>query len=155
MLRRPYSFSCHGIGFALFYLIPFAMGVYYSFMSQSVDGHFVDLDNYVELLGSASFRKAASNTFYFSAVSVPLMVMMSLGLAMLLYKSTYFQKWLRIAYRMLLGSESYPFTYEEDQAKRIDRLNRISDTQTWYYRLQPRRYIRFGVVCCYFIQLAK
>lgn len=37
-----------GIGFALFYLIPFAMGVYYSFMSHSVDGHFVGLDNYRE-----------------------------------------------------------------------------------------------------------
>lgn len=91
-----------GIGFALFYLIPFAMGVYYSFMSQSVDGHFVGLDNYLELLGSASFRKAASNTFYFSAVSVPLMVMLSLGLAMLLHKNTYFQKWLRTAYVMPL-----------------------------------------------------
>ncbi|MGC5772562.1 carbohydrate ABC transporter permease [Paenibacillus pabuli] len=91
-----------GIGFALFYLIPFAMGVYYSFMSQSVDGHFAGLDNYVELLGSASFRKAASNTLFFSAVSVPLMVMLSLGLAMLLHKNTYFQKWLRTAYVMPL-----------------------------------------------------
>lgn len=89
-----------GIGFALFYLIPFVMGVYYSFMSQSVDGHFVGLDNYLELLGSASFRKAASNMFYFSAVSVPLMVMLSLGLAMLLHQNTYFQKWLRTAYVM-------------------------------------------------------
>jgi hypothetical protein len=87
-----------GIGFALFYLIPFVMGVYYSFMSQSVDGRFVGLDNYLELLGSASFRKAASNTFYFSAVSIPLMVMLSLGLAMLLHQNTYFQKWLRTAY---------------------------------------------------------
>lgn len=75
-----------GIGFALFYLIPFVMGMYYSFMSQPVDGHFVGLDNYLELLGSASFRKAASNTFYFSAVSVPLMVMLFLGLAMLSIK---------------------------------------------------------------------
>ncbi|WP_098744767.1 sugar ABC transporter permease [Paenibacillus sp. EZ-K15] len=91
-----------GIGFALFYLIPFAMGMYYSFMSQSVDGHFAGLDNYVELLGSASFRKAASNTLFFSAVSVPLMVMLSLGLAMLLHKNTYFQKWLRTAYVMPL-----------------------------------------------------
>ncbi|WP_339322445.1 sugar ABC transporter permease [Paenibacillus sp. FSL W8-0194] len=91
-----------GMGFALFYLIPFAMSVYYSFMSQSVDGHFVGLDNYVELFGSASFRKAASNTLYFSAVSVPLMVMLSLGLAMLLHKNTYFQKWLRTAYVMPL-----------------------------------------------------
>lgn len=91
-----------GIGFALFYLIPFAMGVYYSFMSQSVDGHFAGLDNYVELLESTSFRKAASNTLFFSAVSVPLMVMLSLGLAMLLHKNTYFQKWLRTAYVMPL-----------------------------------------------------
>lgn len=91
-----------GIGFSLFYLIPFAMGMYYSFMSQSVDGHFVGLDNYVELLGSSSFRKAASNTFLFSAVSVPLMLILSLGLAMLLNRNTYIQKWLRTAYVMPL-----------------------------------------------------
>ncbi|OMF69951.1 carbohydrate ABC transporter permease [Paenibacillus glucanolyticus] len=91
-----------GIGFALFYLIPFVVGVYYSFMSQSVDGHYVGLDNYLELLRSDSFRKAASNTFYFSAVSVPLMVMLSLGLAMLLNKNIYIQKWLRTAYVMPL-----------------------------------------------------
>jgi multiple sugar transport system permease protein len=91
-----------GIGFSLFYLIPFAMGMYYSFMSQSVDGHFVGLDNYVELLGSSSFRKAASNTFLFSAVSVPLILILSLGLAMLLNRNTYIQKWLRTAYVMPL-----------------------------------------------------
>lgn len=87
-----------GIGFTLFYLIPFAMGMYYSFMSQSVGGEFVGFDNYLELLESGSFRKAVSNTSYFSAVSVPLMVMLSLGLAMLLNENTYIQKWLRTAY---------------------------------------------------------
>ncbi|GGG13748.1 sugar ABC transporter permease [Paenibacillus albidus] len=91
-----------GIGFTLFYLIPFAMGMYYSVMSQSVGGDFVGFANYLELLESGSFRKAVSNTFYFSAVSVPLMVMLSLGLAMLLNKNTYFQKWLRTAYVMPL-----------------------------------------------------
>ena len=82
----------------LFYLIPFAMGVFYSFMDSTVDSHFVGLDNYRELLASGSFRKAASNTFYFSAVSVPLMLVLSLGLAMLLNKNIYFRKWLRTAY---------------------------------------------------------
>lgn len=91
-----------GIGFALFYLIPFAMGMYYSFMSQLVGGDFVGFDNYLELLESGSFRKAVSNTSYFSAVSVPLMVMLSLGLAMLLNENTYIQKWLRTAYVMPL-----------------------------------------------------
>jgi multiple sugar transport system permease protein len=87
-----------GIGFALFYLIPFAMGVFYSFMDSTVDSHFVGLDNYRELLESGSFRKAASNTFYFSVVSVPLMLVLSLGLAMLLNKNIYLLKWLRTAY---------------------------------------------------------
>ncbi|WP_314591104.1 sugar ABC transporter permease [Paenibacillus terrigena] len=87
-----------GVGFALFYLIPFAMGVFYSFMDSMVDGQFVGLDNYRELLASNSFRQAASNTFYFSVISVPLMLVLSLGLAMLLNKNIYFRKWLRTAF---------------------------------------------------------
>ncbi|MBU5442823.1 carbohydrate ABC transporter permease [Paenibacillus sp. MSJ-34] len=87
-----------GAGFALFYLIPFAMGVLYSFMDSTIDGHFVGVDNYRELLASASFRKAASNTFYFTAVSVPVMIVLSLGLAMLLNKNVYFRKWFRTSY---------------------------------------------------------
>ncbi|WP_425339588.1 carbohydrate ABC transporter permease [Paenibacillus etheri] len=87
-----------GIGFAMFYLIPFVMGVFYSFMDSTIDGHFVGFDNYRELLESGSFRKAASNTFYFSAISVPLMLVLSLGLAMLLNKNTYFRNWLRTGY---------------------------------------------------------
>jgi multiple sugar transport system permease protein len=87
-----------GIGFAMFYLIPFVMGVFYSFMDSTIEGHFVGFDNYRELLKSDSFRKAASNTFYFSAISVPLILVLSLGLAMLLNKNTYFRNWLRTGY---------------------------------------------------------
>ncbi|AJS59795.1 carbohydrate ABC transporter permease [Paenibacillus sp. IHBB 10380] len=87
-----------GVGFAMFYLIPFAMGVFYSFMDSTVDSQFVGLDNYRELLASNSFRQAASNTFYFSAVSVPLMLVLSLGLAILLNQNIYFRKWLRTAF---------------------------------------------------------
>lgn len=86
------------IGFALFYLIPFVLGLVYSFMNSTLDGHFVGLDNYRELLTSGSFRKAASNTFYFSAVSVPLILALSLGMAMLLNKNMYLRKWLRTAF---------------------------------------------------------
>jgi len=87
-----------GVGFAMFYLIPFAMGVFYSFMDSTVDSQFVGLDNYRELLASSSFRQAASNTFYFSAVSVPLILVLSLGLAILLNQNIYFRKWLRTAF---------------------------------------------------------
>ncbi|MBA2936697.1 sugar ABC transporter permease [Paenibacillus sp. CGMCC 1.16610] len=87
-----------GIGFALFYLIPFAMGLYNSFMDGTIDGRFVGLDNYRALLASDSFRKAAFNTFYFSVVSVPLMLVLSLSLALLLNQNIYFRNWLRMAY---------------------------------------------------------
>lgn len=85
-------------GFALFYLIPFMMGVFYSFVDSPVDLHFAGLENYRELLASGSFRKAAFNTFYFSAFSVPLILALSLGLALLLNSKLYFRKWLRTAY---------------------------------------------------------
>lgn len=65
-----------GIGFAMFYLIPFVMGVFYTFMDSTIEGHFVGFDNYRELLKNDSFRKAASNTFYFSAISVPLILVL-------------------------------------------------------------------------------
>lgn len=59
-----------GIGFALFYLIPFAMGVYYSFMSHSVDGHFVGLDNYREICSEVLLSSKQLPTRYISVRSV-------------------------------------------------------------------------------------
>ncbi|MWV42843.1 ABC transporter permease subunit [Paenibacillus sp. HJL G12] len=91
-----------GVGFAMFYLIPFVLGIFYSFMDSTLDGQFVGLDNYKELMASSSFRKAASNTFYFSLISVPLLIVVSLALAFLLNKSVYLRKWLRTAYVMPL-----------------------------------------------------
>ncbi|GIO38497.1 sugar ABC transporter permease [Paenibacillus antibioticophila] len=86
------------VGFALFYLVPFVIGVFYSFVDNAVDHHFVGLENYRDLLASGSFRKAAFNTFYFSAVGVPLSLALSLGLALLLNTNIYLRKWLRTAY---------------------------------------------------------
>ncbi|MFC4598108.1 carbohydrate ABC transporter permease [Cohnella hongkongensis] len=86
------------VGFALFYLIPFVMGLFYSFVDSPINRHFAGLDNYRELLASGSFRKAAFNTFSFSAVSVPLILALSLGLALLLNSKLYLRQWLRTAY---------------------------------------------------------
>lgn len=86
------------VGFALFYLIPFVMGLFYSFVDSAVNLQLVGLDNYRELLASGSFRKAASNTFYFSLISVPLILALSLGVAMLLNTNLYLRSWLRTAY---------------------------------------------------------
>lgn len=73
--------SCRqAFGFAIFYLIPFIMGVLYSFQDSPGNGSFVGFHNYESLLESASFRKAAANTFLFTGVCIPLIVALSLFL---------------------------------------------------------------------------
>ncbi|GIP47708.1 sugar ABC transporter permease [Paenibacillus sp. J53TS2] len=85
-------------GFGVFYLIPFGMSFLYSFQSGIPGGGFAGLANYRELLASDSFRKAAANTLYFSALGVPLMLVLSLILALLLNRQIYLRKWLRTSY---------------------------------------------------------
>ncbi|WP_163099742.1 carbohydrate ABC transporter permease [Peribacillus alkalitolerans] len=79
------------IGFSIFYLIPFVMGTIYSFKDGAVGGSFVGLFNYKELLSSASFLKAASNTFWFTAINVPLVIGISLILALCLHQTVMFK----------------------------------------------------------------
>ena len=79
------------IGFSLFYLIPFVMGTIYSFKDGAVGGSFVGLFNYKELLASASFLKAATNTFCFTAINVPLVIGISLILALCLHQTVMFK----------------------------------------------------------------
>jgi multiple sugar transport system permease protein len=86
------------IGFAIFYLIPFALGVVYSFMDRTIDGSFVGLANYQDLLASDSFRKASKNTLLFTGISVPLLIVVSLLIALLLNQNVFIRKWLRTAY---------------------------------------------------------
>ncbi|CAG7614227.1 hypothetical protein PAESOLCIP111_01688 [Paenibacillus solanacearum] len=85
-------------GFAVFFLIPFIMGIYYSLMDSPVDGSFAGLANYRELLSNPVFRRAAVNTLVFTALCVPLNMALSLGLAMLLNRKLPFRQTFRIAF---------------------------------------------------------
>jgi multiple sugar transport system permease protein len=85
-------------GFALFFFIPFLIGCYYSLMDSPVDGSFVGLRNYNELIHNEVFRRAAWNTFRFTAISVPLNMMLSLGLAMMLNRSVYLRSLFRVSF---------------------------------------------------------
>jgi multiple sugar transport system permease protein len=85
-------------GFGLFYAVPFAAGIYTSFTDSARGGAFAGFANYVELLGSASFRKAAANTLLFTGVSVPLLIVLSLLLALLLNRPLPFRGGLRTAF---------------------------------------------------------
>ncbi|BBH19167.1 sugar ABC transporter permease [Paenibacillus baekrokdamisoli] len=86
------------IGFAIFYLIPFAMGFFYSFEDNTIDGKFVGFDNYNDLFASGSFRKAAVNTFLFTGISVPLIIVLSLFAALLLNQKLFIRNWLQTAF---------------------------------------------------------
>ncbi|MFK7696788.1 carbohydrate ABC transporter permease [Paenibacillus sp. HJGM_3] len=85
-------------GFLLFYILPFGMGLLYSFTDSTIGGQFVGFDNYAALLASRSFHKAALNTLFFTGVSVPLLVLLSLSLAMLLNRQLMLRKWLQTSF---------------------------------------------------------
>ncbi|WP_152394266.1 carbohydrate ABC transporter permease [Paenibacillus guangzhouensis] len=90
------------IGFSIFYLIPFGMGVMYSFQDANTDGSFAGFANYQQLFASASFNKAVNNTLWFTGISVPLILIISLVIAILLNHNVYIRNWLRTAYVMPL-----------------------------------------------------
>ncbi|MCD7812418.1 MAG: sugar ABC transporter permease [Ruminococcus sp.] len=72
------------IGVMIFFVIPFGIVIYYSLVDNPVLKNFVGLDNYIALFANTAFRTAMKNTAAFSAIAVPLAVILSLGLAMLL-----------------------------------------------------------------------
>ena len=75
------------IGVMLFFFIPFCIVIYYSLINNPVLKEFVGIDNYTKLFSNTAFMKAVKNTAFFSVVSVPLAVILSLGLAMLLERN--------------------------------------------------------------------
>ena len=75
------------IGVLVFFLIPFGIVIYYSLINNPVMKEFVGLENYTKLFKNIAFTKAVKNTAFFSLVSVPLSVILSLGLAMLLERN--------------------------------------------------------------------
>lgn len=85
------------VGFAIFYIIPFGRSILYSFQ-DGLGGHGLTFANYAALFHSSSFHKAAANTFRFTAIGVPLLVVLSLVLAMFLNQRVWFRNWLRTAY---------------------------------------------------------
>jgi ABC-type sugar transport system permease subunit len=69
------------LGFAVFFLLPFFLGIYYS-MFDLLDGRrFVGLENYIDLLQNELFRMALFNTAVFTFLSLGLMFLVSFGAA--------------------------------------------------------------------------
>ncbi|MCL2372659.1 MAG: sugar ABC transporter permease [Defluviitaleaceae bacterium] len=71
------------VGMCAFFLIPFADTVRRSFFD--VRGvNFIGLESYVSVVNNGAFRLAARNTAMFVAICIPLLLVISLGVAILL-----------------------------------------------------------------------
>ena len=74
------------IGVALFFILPFFVVIYYSMIDNPISGQFVFFDNFYNVLTNKAFQLAMLNTLRFSIIAVPLIIVLSLGLAFLLDK---------------------------------------------------------------------
>lgn len=86
--------------YTLFTIWPVGQGFYVSLHNWGMMGKqkFVGLDNYMKFLGDRHFWGALKNTCTFVVITTPLLVITSMGLAMLANRDTKMKKTLRIAY---------------------------------------------------------
>ncbi|KQR25765.1 MULTISPECIES: carbohydrate ABC transporter permease [Microbacterium] len=74
------------LGFGLLTLVPIVVLFYMSFTNWNVFGKadWIGFTNYQRLIGDGSFQISVINTLYYSALHIPLTIIVSLGLALLL-----------------------------------------------------------------------
>ena len=89
------------IGISILVLIPTLDVIRRSFLTAMGD-QFVGLMNYKTIFENESFRLAVSNTFRFLLVCIPLLLLLSLAAALLLYRRTRLQNLFRTTYLLPL-----------------------------------------------------
>lgn len=72
------------LGVGIFFIVPFFVIVYYSVINNPIQHKFVLIDNFIALFNNSAFVTAAKNTATFSAIAVPLAVVLSFLLAQML-----------------------------------------------------------------------
>jgi len=74
--------------FGVFLFIPLLATVWLSFYSSSGFGprEFVGVDNYAELFGDSTFWRATANTFLYALLTVPVSLVIGLGIALAMNK---------------------------------------------------------------------
>lgn len=73
-------------GLLIFYLIPFLMAFYYSFINNMSSRKFIGLHNYIDTFKNQMFQKAMFNTTLFMLIGIPLLIISALLVAILLTK---------------------------------------------------------------------
>ena len=72
------------LGVLLFFILPFCVVIYYSLIKGPMNHSFAGLQNYINVFQNNAFRIAAKNTVVFTAIAVPMSVVLSLALALML-----------------------------------------------------------------------
>lgn len=88
------------VGLLTFYIVPFLVVIYYSFVDSPINREFVFLDNFIRLVKNSAFRRAVANTVRFSLTAVPLAVILPLLLAIVLEKNIPYKSNLRTIFLM-------------------------------------------------------
>ena len=74
-------------GLAAFFVVPFGITMKMSLTESMGSSKFVGLKNYSDVLKSAAFKLAAKNTFKFFGVALPCILILSLLIALLLFRN--------------------------------------------------------------------
>lgn len=88
----------HLLGFLFFYVLPFLFSFFYAMTNNVFEKKFVGLANFAAVLKNKYFRLALKNTFIFTAVDVPLLIIISFILSILLIMLGERFKFYRIAF---------------------------------------------------------
>jgi len=75
------------VGLGMFFVVPFGITVKMSLSESMGSSKFVGLKNYRDVLKSAAFKLAAKNTFKFFGVALPCILILSLLIALLLFRN--------------------------------------------------------------------
>jgi len=87
--RKCILFALPGLlGFAIFYLLPFAVTGYYSTINNTREMAFVGFGNYLAVLANEYYMLALRNRLVFSAASVLCLLALALLFAALISRTT-------------------------------------------------------------------
>lgn len=73
-------------GFMAFFIVPFIYSFYYAFTENAFTKKFVWFENFYRLLQNEYFRLAMKNTLIFTVIAVPLLMVISISIALLLVR---------------------------------------------------------------------
>ncbi|WP_243108283.1 carbohydrate ABC transporter permease [Butyrivibrio sp. X503] len=79
----------------MFFVAPFCVVIYYSFINNPIQNIFVGFSNYINVWNNDAFRLAGINTIKFSFTAVPLAVILSLFLAAVMESRIPFKSYFR------------------------------------------------------------